>query len=215
MRAAILLAGGRGARLGGVDKASLTQHGRTLLKHWIEALSVRGAEEIVVVGPEHLKDQVSMLPYASKEPGGGGDPYVRERPNVTVVREEPAYGGPAAAVYAGMQALQAQTGHVLLLAVDVVDPGPLLNWLLDQAAGSGAEAVVPLDWEGRDQFLSSAVPVQALREQMLGLDAQTVEGGRVRTLLAPIPHRRPVMPAHLGKDVDRPEDARRLGVNLP
>lgn len=193
---AILLAGGRGSRLGGADKAALSRGGRTLLDHWLDALTASGAEEIVVVGPDHLQKAASG------------------RPSVRVVREEPAYGGPAAAVYAGMKTLSAEDGYVLLLAVDVVEPAPLLDWLLRQASDAGGAAVVPLDQDGRDQFLSSAVPVQALRRQVEGLSPQDVEGGRVRTLLAPLQQRQPLMPAALGQDVDRPEDAARLGVSL-
>ncbi|WP_258934038.1 NTP transferase domain-containing protein [Nesterenkonia pannonica] len=101
--AAVLLAGGQGRRLGGEDKASLLLRGRTLLQHWLTALRSEGIPEIVVVGPDELR------PLCDAE----GD--------TKLVRENPPFGGPAAAVYAGMKALEAMQGRVLLLAVDVVE----------------------------------------------------------------------------------------------
>ncbi|WP_275693401.1 NTP transferase domain-containing protein [Nocardioides sp. TF02-7] len=47
--AAVVLAGGRGSRLGGFDKAGIEVRGRTLLEHALDA--VVDAAEVVVVGP--------------------------------------------------------------------------------------------------------------------------------------------------------------------
>src|SRR4051794_27690959 len=77
---AIVGAGGRGTRLGGVDKASLDVAGRSLLERVLDA--VAAARTVVVVGDER--------------PTG--------RP-VRWTREQPAYGGPVAAAYAGRDAL--------------------------------------------------------------------------------------------------------------
>jgi molybdopterin-guanine dinucleotide biosynthesis protein A len=96
--AAIVLAGGRGARLGGVEKASLELDGRPLLARAVDALV--GAEPIVVVGPE-----VPGVPAA-------------------YVREEPAYGGPVAGLVAGWAAVVAEAppiDHLALVAVVAVD----------------------------------------------------------------------------------------------
>ncbi|HEY3261982.1 MAG TPA: NTP transferase domain-containing protein, partial [Pseudonocardiaceae bacterium] len=71
--AAVVLAGGRARRLGGVDKVGLAIGGRTLLDGVLVACD--GAEPIVVVGPR--------------------------RPTATPVRwarEEPAHAGPLAAL---------------------------------------------------------------------------------------------------------------------
>ncbi|MBD8537305.1 molybdenum cofactor guanylyltransferase, partial [Plantibacter sp. CFBP 13570] len=48
---AIILAGGRSSRLGGVAKASLLRDGRTLLQLAIDAARAAGGR-VVVVGPE-------------------------------------------------------------------------------------------------------------------------------------------------------------------
>ena len=77
---AVVLAGGRAERLGGADKAGLEVDGVSLLERALAA--VAAARSVVVVGDER--------------------PTSRE---VSWVREEPAYGGPVAATYAGLDAL--------------------------------------------------------------------------------------------------------------
>ncbi|XVV06848.1 molybdenum cofactor guanylyltransferase [Actinosynnema sp. CA-248983] len=63
---AVVLAGGRGSRLGGVDKAAVEVGGRTLLDHALDA--VRGARRTVVVGPEK---PVPGVVWTREEPPGG------------------------------------------------------------------------------------------------------------------------------------------------
>ncbi len=77
---AIILAGGRGSRLGGVDKGALPVGGRALLDRVLSA--ARDAERVVVVGYGPVPD------------------------GVLLTREEPVFGGPAAAVVAGLRALR-------------------------------------------------------------------------------------------------------------
>lgn len=117
--AAIVLTGGRGTRLGGVDKASLTIGAHTLLDRLIRELV---PATIVVVG----------RPAPTSVP-------------VHFTREDPPGGGPAAGVTAGMTALLAAAGspeevenradYVAILAVD--HPGvtrATVGRLLDGAA---------------------------------------------------------------------------------
>lgn len=91
--AAVVLAGGTGRRLGGVDKAAVRVAGRTLLQSALAATA--GIADVVVVGPP-----------------GAAEPPVR------TVREEPARGGPAAGVLAGLRALHGAS-TALVLAVDM------------------------------------------------------------------------------------------------
>ena len=92
--AAVILAGGTGARLGGADKAAIEYAGTTLLER---ALAATGAaDEVVVVA----------------------DPMPTSRP-VAFAREEPAYGGPVAGLLAGRAALTDAPDLLLVLAVDM------------------------------------------------------------------------------------------------
>lgn len=90
---AIVLAGGRARRLGGTAKTQLSVDGRTLLQRVLDAV---GPSPVVVVGPA----------------AGLSD-------SVTVVREDPPYAGPLAAIATGLAALPADVTQVLVLAADM------------------------------------------------------------------------------------------------
>lgn len=109
---AIVLAGGRGSRLGGVDKAALTVGGRTLLDRVLAA--VDGAARVVVVGDV-------------------------ERAGATVVRESPPFGGPAAAVGAALA--EVGSAYVLLVGCDQPFVAEALDLLLTQVDGDGVIAL--------------------------------------------------------------------------
>lgn len=66
--AAVLLAGGRGSRLGGVHKPALVVAGSTLLDRCVHA--VADAEPVVVVGPETATATPAL--WTREQPPGGG-----------------------------------------------------------------------------------------------------------------------------------------------
>ena len=237
MTEAVLLAGGRGSRLGGAEKAELQHAGRPLVTQWCAALAARGVA-VVVVGPAGL---APLVP-----------------PGTVLIQEQPRYSGPAAALYAGWSALErarrgagAAGGHasagvagsdvegtpgggtgsgeyLAVLAVDIVKPPALLDWLFGQlGAGGEATSLIPVDRSGRDQLTCSLHAVGPLRNRMAPLKAADLVGSSLRRLLTdaagerqgagePAPSvLRPVLPEDLGADVDTPADARRLGVVTP
>ncbi len=123
---AVVLAGGRAARLGGADKASMEVDGRTLLAHALDA--VIDAAEVVVVG-EHVPT---------------------DRP-VTFTLEDPRYGGPAAALLTGRDALLRSTSRLAVLAVDMPHLKPAtFRRLLEGAADR--DGAVLVDPDGRRQL---------------------------------------------------------------
>lgn len=185
---AIVLAGGRGSRLGGVDKGALRLDGATLLSRALDAL--RGMP-IVVVGPSGS--------------------WWQAHPEVTVVREEPAFTGPAAAVIAGLGAVAPSVREVLLLAVDVPALPAVVPLLLQ--ADADRDGVVALDAGGREQWLLARYRTEALRlaAARLGDPAGAPLGGLVGALrLARLP-----LGADLAGDVDTVTDAERAGIVLP
>lgn len=133
--AAIVLAGGRAARLDGVDKASVELGGRTLLAWALDA--VLDAAEVVVVG----------------------EAVLTERP-VTFTRESPRYGGPVAALLTGLDALLLPTPSVLVLAVDMPHVTCATVRRLRRAA-TGHDGAALLDPDGRRQ-LAMALDTAAL-----------------------------------------------------
>jgi molybdopterin-guanine dinucleotide biosynthesis protein A len=132
---AVVLSGGGAARLGGADKASIEVGGRTLVEHALAA--VAGASEVVVVG---------------------GD-VPTSRP-VTFTREDPAGGGPAAGLVAGLGAFARRPDHVVALAVDMpMVSAATVARLLAAVEDDGA---VLVDAAGREQYLCAAYSVTAL-----------------------------------------------------
>lgn len=176
--AAIVLAGGRSRRFG-TDKLDVDVRGAPLLRHSVDAARRLGAD-VVVVGPAR-----------AAVPDG-----------VTVVREDPPYAGPYAAVAAGLAALDPAVDVVLVLAGDLVDPGPLLPRLLD-AVAAGAEAAVALDATGRRQPLLAAYRRKPLLGGVAGVDpvnraaVELLDGLRVVEVEAGAGHAR---------DIDTPAD---------
>jgi molybdopterin-guanine dinucleotide biosynthesis protein A len=136
--AVLVLTGGTGRRLGGVDKAALQVGGMPLLDRVLSAVSAD--VDVVVVG----------------------DPVATSRP-VTFCREDPAGGGPAAAVLAGLDQLAAMgraAEVVIVLAVDLpfVTPATVIR-LVSATVGDGA---VLVDGHGRRQYLAAAYRTAAL-----------------------------------------------------
>jgi molybdopterin-guanine dinucleotide biosynthesis protein A len=130
--AAVILTGGRGARLDGTDKAGLTYRGTTLLDRALAA--VAEAAETVVVGPE-----VSTT-----------------RP-VTFVQESPPGSGPLAGLSAGVAALVGRHEKVVVLAVDMPHVGgDTVRRLL--AAADGVDGSWLTDADGRRQLAGVVRP---------------------------------------------------------
>lgn len=137
--AAVILSGGGGVRLGGVDKGSIEVHGRTLLEHALAATAE--ADEVVVVGRE--------VPTT--------------RP-VTWTIEEPPGGGPAAGLLAGLDALSVRPDLVCVLAVDMPRfSAATLDRLVDVLTGDEeADAVCLVDDKHRKQWLAAVYRYDAL-----------------------------------------------------
>jgi molybdopterin-guanine dinucleotide biosynthesis protein A len=135
----VVLAGGSGARLGGVDKAALELDGVTLLERTLTATMAAG--EVVVVGPE--------VPTS--------------RP-VTWTVEDPPLGGPAAGLLSALDRFETAPELVAVLAVDMprVNAGTLarLTWAVE--ADPGVDGAVLVDPGGRRQPLAAVYRVRSL-----------------------------------------------------
>lgn len=147
---AIILTGGRSSRLDFVPKADFVVDATTLLERTLHAASP--ARRLVVVGPTPFHD----LPEG-----------------VILVREEPPFGGPAAAIAAGLTALEFDHDDdgavVLVLACDmphVEAAVPVLLSALEAAPMAEGVLAVEADGDGaeRRQPLAAAYRMHALRE---------------------------------------------------
>ncbi len=144
---AVILAGGRARRLGGVDKPGLTVGGRSLVERVVAA--VPGARRVIVAGPE------------------------RDLPAVRFVREDPPGSGPVPALRAAMAEVAAE--WVALLAGDLPFLRPAHVAALREAAHAGAGAVL-VDDEGREQWLAGVWRSETLRRALDGYAGQSLRG---------------------------------------
>lgn len=183
----MILSGGSGVRLGGVDKASIEIDGLTLLEHALT--STAAAQEVVVVGPE--------VPTS--------------RP-VTWTREEPHGGGPAAGLLAGLDALAERPGLVCVLAVDMPRfSARTLGRLVDVLAAEGedSDAVCLVDDENRKQWLAAVYRYDALVAARPE-DRSAEHGLSIRRLMLPLRIVAAPAVADEARDVDTWADLRDL-----
>ncbi|MFM9918116.1 NTP transferase domain-containing protein [Lacisediminihabitans sp. H27-G8] len=194
---AIVLAGGRASRLDGVSKPELEVDGRSLLSRALDAAS--GARHSVVVGTP------SVVPAG-----------------VLVTREDPAYGGPAAAIGAGILALgpespgpesrrAASPDYLLVLASDLPNSAKAVAELLTHAS-EGTDGVLAIDSGGRRQPLLGLYRYGPLSAAVHGRD---LTGLSVRALLASLDLAEIPMPEGSTDDIDTWADAAGFGIPQP
>lgn len=131
----MVLAGGSGRRLGGVDKPGLVVDGVSLLERVLSA--VVDAERTVVVGPE--RETARLVTWACEDPPGGG---------------------PVAALAAGLALVDAPA--VALLAADLPFLEAANVRVLRDAMGDRDGALL-LDADDRDQLLVGVWRTTSLR----------------------------------------------------
>lgn len=185
---AILLAGGRATRVDGAAKPLFEVGGRTLLEGAVAAASEAGAHPIAVVGPpaEHVAD-------------------------VTWVREDPPFGGPAAAVVAALQdevtAGTPDPEWTLLLACDLPSAGAAVRRLLADILllPSDTDGLCLGDASSRPQWLTGVYRTRPLRAAASALPDRGRDAP-VRALLADLAITVIAAPDDLTRDVDTWQD---------
>lgn len=211
---ALVLAGGRASRLGGIDKTALVWHGRSLLDGVLAATA--GAGRVCVVGSD------ADLPA-----------------NIVRAVEQPRWGGPAAAIAAGLRALTAAGpgDWVVVLAGDLVRPERAVPDLLAALAtlpsspaaeppagqiGDGHPAehpaeypdgVISVDADGRRQPVLAVYRRVALAAAVDAIGP--AENLSVTSLISGLTLVERRLAPGASDDVDTPDDAARLGITLP
>ncbi|RZU30075.1 molybdopterin-guanine dinucleotide biosynthesis protein A [Streptomyces sp. BK022] len=163
---AVVLAGGGARRLGGADKPGVQVGGRALLDRVLAACA--DAATTVVVA----------------------DPRATARP-VRWAREEPAGGGPVAALDAGLRLTTAE--YAVVLSADLPFLGAdTVHRLLAALRDGDADGAMLTDDDGRDQPLVAAYRTAALRGALAALAAGHAEpsGHAERGGLTGLPLRR-------------------------
>ncbi|MER8028911.1 NTP transferase domain-containing protein [Streptomyces bauhiniae] len=151
-----MLAGGGARRLGGADKPGVQVGGRALLDRVLAACA--DAATTVVVA----------------------DPRATARP-VRWAREEPAGGGPVAALDAGLRLTTAE--YAVVLSADLPFLGAdTVHRLLAALRDGDADGAMLTDDDGRDQPLVAAYRTASLRAALADLAAEHAERGELTGL---------------------------------
>jgi molybdopterin-guanine dinucleotide biosynthesis protein A len=192
---ALVLAGGRSSRLGGVPKQGLVFEGATLLQHSLAACSA--ASLAAVVGPD-----------PGPLPAG-----------IVACREQPEFAGPAAAVAAGLDALGRAGGgrdFTLVLACDMPRVAGAVQALAESLASAGytGDGVMACSEDGTAQMLVGFYRTDGLKRAVQELAARNgLIDGSMRSLLASLDVQLVTVPAGTTADVDTWDDAAALGVD--
>jgi molybdenum cofactor guanylyltransferase len=163
----VVLAGGRGSRLGGVVKPGLTVGGRTMLSRVLDATADWSPR--VVVGPDAVPLPADVLRTVESPPGGG----------------------PVAGTAAGLSTLLATAPAVELVALLAGDlpllSAPAVTALIAAVRrASDVDGACFVDADGRRQLLCGVWRVSALTGALTGVAAErgAVSGASMRALFA-------------------------------
>lgn len=206
---AVVLAGGRGSRLGGVRKPELAVAGRRLVDRALAA--VAGARRVIVVGDAEV-------------PRG-----------VPHTREDPPYGGPVAGLAAGIEYLDqprpttAEPGSrrvlrpvvasshsapwTLVLASDLPEVEAAVTALLEVEPAADDDGICLTGADGRLQWLLGYYRTDALRARLADRGDPPLTA--MHRLLGPLRLRGIAADSRLTADIDTPADAGRWGIELP
>jgi len=174
--AVIVVAGGRSTRFGS-DKLRHVIDGRTLLERTVDA--ARGADVVVLVSASETPEGVHIA-----------------------VSENPRWGGPCAAVAAGVDALAASPAtDVLILAADLANPASAISALRSIDAG------VLTDADGSPQWLLARSPRAVLERRIAELRTErgALDGLPASALLGVVDGRHRAL-ADVHADIDSPAD---------
>jgi molybdopterin-guanine dinucleotide biosynthesis protein A len=161
--------------MGGADKSALVVGGRTLLERALDATA--HATKVVVVGPRRVTPGPAVW-----------------------TQEQPAGGGPVAAIAAGLELTSSE-----LVAVVAVDLPYLVPDDLSALAGraTGRDGAILVDGEGRDQPLAGVYRAAILRRALHALG--TPQDASMRALVDPLDLAR-LVDARAARDCDTPAD---------
>ncbi|TFD13457.1 molybdopterin-guanine dinucleotide biosynthesis protein [Cryobacterium sp. TMT1-2-2] len=209
----IVLAGGRGTRLGGAFKPAVEVAGRTLLSRVLDARPL--ARHTIVVGPPSARAAATQTPTAPT-------------PDSAIIwaLEDPPYGGPVAGIAAGLAAQGAQgeqhfdepADWLLVLACDLPRGADAARLLVAAASafesiGEQCDGVHLIDSSGHAQWLAGIYRGTALRAAVASL-GDRVDGASMRQLLAGLKLKGLLDESGAGIDVDTWQDVERSSARL-
>jgi molybdopterin-guanine dinucleotide biosynthesis protein A len=189
--AAIVVAGGRSRRFGS-EKLRHSIGGSSLLERTLRAASV--CRPVVVVTASDLVDEVVA------------ERALPESVDVITVSEYPRWGGPCAALAAGLDTLEGRDEDVIVLPADLSDPDDAVTALLDIREG------VLTDDDGWPQWLVARAPLPVLQDRVARLRSRSgglddLPASAVMSIVAT----RAIAPERAVRDIDTPADLEGTG----
>jgi molybdopterin-guanine dinucleotide biosynthesis protein A len=174
---AVILAGGRAARMEGADKPGLEVAGTARVVLVARAAAAAGASRLIVVGPRRPGPVQAGLAAAATGLAGG----------LVQVREEPAGGGPVPALRRGLADVQSPWLAVLAADLPFLTSAELAGLLraawMPPAAEAGkpapvqaAAGAVLTDADGRPQWLAGVWQTGALRRILAPYEGSSLGG---------------------------------------
>ncbi len=174
---AIILAGGRGSRLGGREKGEIRLGGRRLIDIVTSGATAVGCERVVIAG-EITAD------------------------GATSVQEEPAYGGPVAGLAAALP--EARAEWIMLLGCDLPHAALLCRLLAESFRGADEFDGLAALAEGRVQWLAGIYRRSSLEAALTRIGDPA--GVPLKAVLGELRLREVQDPEGLSRDLDTPED---------
>lgn len=178
----MVLAGGRGSRLGGREKGELRVGGERLIDTVVEAALEAGCRSAIVVGDIACE-------------------------KATVLREDPPFGGPAAGLAAAMPL--AESDWIMLLACDLPHARSLCRLLAGESArvGPREDGVITI-LDGHPQWLAGCYRCSALADALA--ETGGPDGTSMRQLTGNLDLRQVDDPHGWSRDIDTPADLERM-----
>ncbi|MGJ3404078.1 NTP transferase domain-containing protein [Glutamicibacter sp. Je.9.36] len=180
---ALVLAGGRGSRLGGEGKAEILLHGQRLVDRVVAAARTTGALRIVVVGPDSAGTKAD-----------------------SVLREDPPFAGPLAGIAAGLAELAASAGSdwTMVLACDLQRPVAVATALINGFGQRAADGLLLVDAQDHTQWLAGIYRTSALASVCAELGGNLVNAP-VRRALNQLQLARVPVDDETSSDIDTPQ----------
>lgn len=174
----MVLAGGRGSRLGGREKGEIRLGGRRLIEIVVGAALEVGCEQAIVAGDIEARGAVT-------------------------VREDPPFGGPAAGLAAALPLVRSD--WILLLACDLPHARLLCHLIFEsfREVDSEIDGLVAL-YENRVQWLAGLYRRSSVKSALTQLVDAT--DASMRDLFGDFSLREVQDPEGLSKDIDTPEE---------
>lgn len=201
----VVLAGGKGERLGGVLKAGLKYQGISLLQYLLQSVSSELSGSVAQAPTVVVGDSVRLQPLVEAMPSACA---------IHWVSESPPFSGPVAGLQAAVQVLDSEWTLLLACYMPGASQGVHALRLAWERQEFGTDGAILVDSAGFRQPLLGCYRTEALRLALLSFNAQTStgKGPSLRKVIARLNLAEVLAPAGSVADIDDWVDAQVWGI---